>query len=171
MKRESGISVLMPTYNQAPFIRRAILSLMEQTYKHWELIIINDGSTDETKFYLEEFLPHPQIIYIENSKNQGLGYSLNLGLDRAKFEYIAYLPSDDYFLKNHLLSMQTKMDEFNGNILVFSGVCFENPDSMGGSFLKKNESSCIRKGYCLQLVQTMHKKTNDKWLERREWVT
>jgi glycosyltransferase involved in cell wall biosynthesis len=51
-----GISVLMPTFNQATFIRRAILSLESQTFKDWELIIINDGCTDTTEGILEEFL-------------------------------------------------------------------------------------------------------------------
>jgi glycosyltransferase involved in cell wall biosynthesis len=54
--KEDGISVLMPVYNQASFIRRAIQSLISQTYTDWELIIINDGSTDETELFIADFL-------------------------------------------------------------------------------------------------------------------
>ena len=50
-----GFSIIMPTYNQAHFIRRAILSVLEQTYKCWELIIIDDGCTDSTERYIQDF--------------------------------------------------------------------------------------------------------------------
>lgn len=165
----TGISVIMPTYNQGSFIRRAIQSLFDQTYKNWELIIINDGCTDNTTLYLEEFLTNTQIKYIENKKNKGLGYALNQGLDNASYEYIAYLPSDDYYLKDHLRIMMNKIKENSSTILVYSGFSFQSPDTIVNSFYKDTEYT--RKGYCLQLVQTMHKKTEDRWLERREWVT
>lgn len=170
MNKEKGISVLMPTYNQATFIRRAIISLMNQTYKQWELIIINDGSTDKTKYYIEDFLSDPRINYIEIDRNRGLGYVLNLGLDNAKYDYIAYLPSDDFYLKDHLQFMEDKIEKYKNCILVFSGFSFELPDTMGGIF-HMNNTLYLRQGYCLQLVQTMHKKTEDRWLERKEWVT
>ena len=60
-----GFSILMPTYNQASFIRRAILSLQKQTYQNWELIIINDGCTDETGFFVADYLSDPKIRYIK----------------------------------------------------------------------------------------------------------
>ncbi|MCS2583326.1 glycosyltransferase family 2 protein [Bacteroides sp. BFG-551] len=94
-------SVIMPTYNQAHFIRRAILSLYEQTYPNWELIIINDGCTDETEMFISDFLDDARVVYIKNENNQGLGYALNQGLKVAKFDLIAYLPSDDYYFENH----------------------------------------------------------------------
>ena len=57
-------SVIMPTYNQASFIRRAILSLQRQTYPNWELIIINDGCTDDTEMFISDFLNDERIVYI-----------------------------------------------------------------------------------------------------------
>ena len=96
-----GFSVIMPTYNQSSFIRRAVLSLQKQSYKKWELIIINDGCTDATEEYLSDLLNDTKISYIKNDKNQGLGYALNQGLNRAKYDYIAYLPSDDFLYRNH----------------------------------------------------------------------
>lgn len=166
---EIGVSVIMPTYNQGTFIRRAIQSLINQSYKNWELIIINDGCTDKTIFYIEEFLTNAQIKYIENKKNKGLGYALNQGLENAKHENIAYLPSDDYYLKDHLQIMVNKIRESKNIILVYSGFSFQSPDTMINSHDK--DTQYTRKGYCLQLVQVMHKKTEDRWLERKEWVT
>lgn len=70
----------MPTFNQCAFIRRAILSLMRQTYANWELIIINDGCTDETEEYISDYLDDPRVTYIKNDENMGLGHALNQAL-------------------------------------------------------------------------------------------
>jgi glycosyltransferase involved in cell wall biosynthesis len=126
----SGFSVIMPTYNQASFIRRAILSLQRQTYKNWELIIINDGCTDNTEEYLSGLLDAPNIIYIKNDKNQGLGYALNQGLDSAKYDYIAYLPSDDFYYENHLESFKEKIEQYGDIALVYSGMKYASTLSL-----------------------------------------
>ncbi|NDV64198.1 glycosyltransferase [Bacteroides sp. 224] len=170
MKKMSGISVIMPTYNQASFIRRAILSLFNQTYEKWELIIINDGCTDDTKLYIKDYLLDSRIKYVENEKNEGLGFSVNRALNIAQYEYIAYLPSDDYFFKDHLQAMMDKLKKYDNIILVYSGIMYQSLDTMSG-FLQPKESYYIRKGYCLQMIQVLHRKTNDRWLERSEWVT
>jgi glycosyltransferase involved in cell wall biosynthesis len=94
-----GFTVIMPTFNQAAFIRRAIHSLQYQIYENWELIIINDGCTDNTEDILSEFSIDKRIHFIKNKGNQGLGHALNQGLDVAIFDHIAYLPSDDFFTK------------------------------------------------------------------------
>ena len=68
---EISFSVLMPTFNQCAFIRRAISSLLQQTYPYWELIIINDGCTDATKDFIADYLSDPRIKYLENDTNRG----------------------------------------------------------------------------------------------------
>ena len=103
-------SVIMPTYNQASFIRRAILSLHKQTYPNWELIIINDGCTDETEIFISDFLVDERVVYIKNETNQGLGYALNQGLEIAKYDLLAYLPSDDYYFENHVETIKSSFD-------------------------------------------------------------
>jgi glycosyltransferase involved in cell wall biosynthesis len=100
-----GISVLMPTYNHGPFISRAIKSLILQSFQHWELIIINDGSSDYSDEVIAEYLLDRRIKYFKNEKNEGLGYSLNKGLQYASYNLIAYLPSDDIYFANHLLML------------------------------------------------------------------
>jgi len=165
----NGFSVIMPTYNQCAFIRRAVLSLFSQTYPNWELIIINDGCTDDTEKFLSDFLPDKRIVYLKNETNQGLGKSLNRGLDNAKYEHIAYLPSDDFYYDNHLDEMKKAFETSFEVILAFSGVRYRNNDSL--SYQQQIETNTIRKGYCLQLVQVAHKKTEDRWVERSEWVS
>jgi glycosyltransferase involved in cell wall biosynthesis len=163
------ISVIMPTYNQAGFIRRAILSLYQQTHTGWELIIINDGCTDNTEDFLSDFLPDKRITYLKNEINQGLGYAINQGIEAAKYDYIAYLPSDDFYYPDHLKSLSDAFSRFSDIALTFSGVRYENTDSFTN--ISDQETTGIKQGYCLQLVQTAHKKTGDRWVERREWVS
>ena len=164
-----GFSVIMPTYNQAYFIRRAITSLINQTFHEWELIIVNDGCTDATEEFIQDFLKHPQIKYIKNGINKGLGYSLNRGIALANYKYITYLPSDDYYYRDHLESIAAKFEENPNAILVVSGIKATTPDTF--TKLPLWESINILPGFSLQLVQTSHKKTEDRWMEREEWVT
>lgn len=162
-------SVILPTYNQVSFIRRAISSLYKQTYKKWELIIINDGCTDETEMFILDFLSDDRIVYIKNESNEGLGHALNQGLETAKYDLIAYLPSDDFYFENHLETIYKKFQEHNDMILVYTGVKYDSSDTL--YYTNNTESKGLRKDYCLQLVQTAHRKTEARWVERSEWVT
>lgn len=169
MNKNVKFSVLMPTYNQCAFIRRAILSLMKQTYKEWELIIINDGCTDETEDYIADYLEDPRITYIKNEENTGLGHALNQGLDAAKYDYIAYLPSDDYYFENHLETIKEKFEENVDTVLVYSGMKFAKNDTQQVS--KTTDTQGLRPGTCLQLVQTSHVKIPHQWIERKQYLT
>lgn len=161
-----GFSIIMPTYNQAHFIRRAILSVLEQTYKCWELIIIDDGCTDSTERYIQDFLGNSQIRYLRNEVNQGIGYSINRGLEVAKYDLIAYLPSDDYYYKDHLLIHKKEYDNDLDLFLTFTKASSKIEDS----FMKQNCINAQRYEICnlfcsspLQLVQTVHRNTSEKW--------
>jgi len=165
----NSFSVIMPTYNQSTFIRRAIKSLQRQTCQDWELIIINDGCTDDTEEFISDFLTDKRISYLKNSKNQGLGYALNQGLEKARYDFIAYLPSDDFYFDNHLELFRQKFEQYEDVALVYSGMKYATVDTL--SLPTENETRRTRADYCLQLVQTAHRKTADRWLERSEWVT
>jgi glycosyltransferase involved in cell wall biosynthesis len=162
----------MPVFNQACFIRRAILSLCKQTCKNWELIIINDGSTDKTEEYLSEYLSDTcdyPVRYIKNANNKGLGAALNQGIDMAQYEYIAYLPSDDFYYNNHLETLKSKFEESKDIVLAFSGFCLDVvPEA---SLIMYKKALGVQADYCLQLVQTAHRKTDDRWIEREECVS
>lgn len=165
-----GFSVIMPTYNQSSYIRRAILSLIQQSYKEWELIIVDDGCTDKTKDVINDYLEaYPNIVYIRNESNRGMGYAINQGLAIAKYGHIAYLPSDDFYYVNHLKDIKEKFEESPDTILVYAGMKYDLNDTV--SWSENYKTLGLRAGYSLQLVQTAHLKTEDKWMERDEWVT
>ena len=88
------LSIIMPAYNAEKFISQAIQSILDQTYNNFELIIINDGSTDKTKNIIESF-DDKRIRYFENERNEGIVFSRNKGLKLAQGEYIGMLDADD----------------------------------------------------------------------------
>ncbi|MBN1870862.1 MAG: glycosyltransferase [Candidatus Omnitrophica bacterium] len=103
------VSVVMPTYNQAPFIEEAIKSVLSQTYRHIELIIIDNFSTDNTRQIVESFVD-PRVRY-QPFANQGIiAASRNLGIKQAKGEYVAFIDSDDVWFENKL---RLQIDAFN----------------------------------------------------------
>lgn len=91
----------MPVYNGEKFLREAVDSILSQTYKHFEFIIINDGSTDTTEKIILSYKDH-RIIYIKNNSNLGLIKTLNNGFELAKGNYIARMDADDISLPNRL---------------------------------------------------------------------
>lgn len=165
-----AFSVIMPTYNNSSFIRRAIKSLIDQSYEQWELIIIDDGSTDDTFENIEDILvKKKKIKYHKFSKNKGLGVAINVGLDIAQYDYIAYLPADDYYFKEHLSIFAAKFSEIPDAVLIFSGIQYDQNDSLNKT--EDIRSVFGRANYSLQLIQTAHKKNDDRWLTREEYVT
>lgn len=93
------VSVIIPTYNRADFIEDAVESVLCQTYKDFEIIIVDDGSTDNTKDMLQKF--HNKIRYIYKS-NGGVASARNAGIKHAQGIYIAFLDSDDLWLPERL---------------------------------------------------------------------
>ncbi len=165
----TGISVIMPTYNQAEYIVRAINSLILQSFAQWELIIINDGSTDDTKEAIKKYLSDKRVCYIENNRNEGLGKCLNIGIARVSYNYIAYLPSDDVYYASHLQSLYQVLESDGDVVLAYAGCNADYGETKFSSGWQSvaDESSLSS----LQLVQVAHKKTNDTWIERDELVT
>lgn len=94
------ISIIMPVYNNERFITEAIESVLKQTYSNWELIIVDDGSTDGTRDVIMKYVSH-KVHYIYQA-NQGPSVARNKGLDLAKGEYIAFLDSDDLYAADKL---------------------------------------------------------------------
>ncbi|WP_452221566.1 glycosyltransferase family 2 protein [Lacinutrix salivirga] len=97
------VSIITPTYNSEKFITQTINSVINQTYTNWELILIDDASTDETLIIIEKFQNnYPTIQLIKNETNQGAAISRNKGIDAAKGDFIAFLDADDLWLPKKL---------------------------------------------------------------------
>ena len=96
------ISVLVPTYNQAPYLGEALDSILAQSFPDWEAVVVNDGSTDSTAEVLEVYGAKDPRFTIINKENGGVASALNLALQHAKGEWICWLSSDDFFDKEKL---------------------------------------------------------------------
>ena len=155
------ISVLMPTYDQAHFIRRAIASLRAQTLIDWELIIIDDGSSDGAYDITRPDRDDPRCSYHRSEENRGLGAALNLALAHARAPYVAYLPSDDLYYPAHLAALAAALERDPSVVLAYSGLRHHSHRHDRGQI----------DGLALQLVQVAHRKTEDRWVERDELVT
>lgn len=101
------VSVIIPTYNRAYLVCEAIDSVLSQTFKDFEIIVVDDGSTDNTKEALEKYGPRICYIYQEN---KGRAEARNAGIRQAKAEYIAFLDDDDIWLPNKLEKQITFLD-------------------------------------------------------------
>ncbi len=91
------VSIIMLTYNRAAFIAAALKSVQAQSYQNWELIILDDGSTDNTEAIVAPYLQDARFRYVKDSTNQGLYARRRESLSHAGGEYIAILDSDDYW--------------------------------------------------------------------------
>jgi len=110
MQQTPKITVLMPVYNVAPYVREAIESILNQTCRDFELLIINDGSTDATRTEVLKFTD-PRIRFVENETNIGLANTLNKGIDLARGEYIARMDGDDISLPYRLEKQAAILDD------------------------------------------------------------
>ena len=94
-KTNELVSIIMPSYNTSKYIEKSIRSVLNQTYQNWELIIVDDCSTDSTDEVVGNFCKEKRIVYYKNDTNKGAAYSRNYALKKAKGRWIALLDSDD----------------------------------------------------------------------------
>ncbi|RKS45132.1 glycosyltransferase involved in cell wall biosynthesis [Gillisia mitskevichiae] len=100
--RNPKISIIVPCYNQAPYLDDALQSVLDQTYSNWECIVVNDGSTDDTAYIVKDWLAKDKrFCYLEQG-NKGVSNARNNGITRAEGEFILPLDADDKISKNYI---------------------------------------------------------------------
>ncbi|MFB9990966.1 glycosyltransferase family 2 protein [Deinococcus oregonensis] len=183
------VSVLMPTFKQAQFLRRAIESLYAQTLHDWELIVVNDGSPDETEDLLTPYRPDPRVQYVRFPRNRGLGAALNFAVRQARGRYLAYLPSDDVYYPEHLAKLADFLDRHPETYLAYGGVRWAygkyGPTLRGEEAVGREQAALtippdarrgerLPSGNLLAPVQVMHRRDLEGevyWAERSEVVS
>jgi glycosyltransferase involved in cell wall biosynthesis len=103
MNKNKLFSIIMPCYNAEKYLKQSIDSILKQTYGNWELIIINDSSTDSSLKIINSFKDH-RISLIDNLKNEGVAFSRNKGIKMAKGDFIAFIDSDDLWNEKKLFT-------------------------------------------------------------------
>ncbi len=119
MNKKSNIlfSVIIPTYNRAGIIGRAIESVLAQTYQHWELIVVDDGSTDNTKEIVMSY--NDKRIRYFWKENEELNAARNTGIELSEGDYICFLDDDDFYLKEHLYELEKLIRKNNFDIAIY----------------------------------------------------
>ena len=113
------VSVVVPVYNVAPYLRKCIDSILAQTTRDYELILVNDGSTDESPKILEEYamlLPHIKLVHKQNG---GLSDARNEGMKHAVGKYISFIDSDDFIEPEMLEKCLAKLHQTDADIVIF----------------------------------------------------
>ena len=136
-------SVIIPTFNRAAILPRAIKSILNQSFSDWELIIQDDGSTDDTATIVENFLDDKRIKYFKEV-NQGVCAARNLGSEKATGNYITFLDSDDYVSDTWLIDFYNEIQKSNADIVrcktTVNGVSEkEHQDLLAGNFAVRRD--------------------------------
>lgn len=105
------VSIIIPTYNAGKYIEQAVKCVIEQNYQNWEMIIVDDGSTDNTSSVVFPFLNDKRITYVKK-ENGGVSNARNYGANLAKGEYLCFLDADDFF---HPDNISEKMNILNSD--------------------------------------------------------
>ena len=113
------VSIIMPSYNTGKYIKDTIQSVFAQTYANWEIIIVDDCSTDDTDEIIQPLLKDSRIRYYKNEQNYGAAVSRNRALREARGKWIAFLDSDDLWLPEKL-EKQVKFMQDNGYAFTFT---------------------------------------------------
>lgn len=131
--RGPAVSIILPTYNRVNLLKKSIRFISSQTYTDYELIVINDGSTDGTKEYLDTLNSYK--IKVVHQENMGLPGALNTGLREAVGKYITWTSDDNLYKKDALLVMTTMLDKFRD-----IDMCYTNSDVLTkkGTLVKRN---------------------------------
>ncbi len=158
------VSIILPTFNRAKYLERSINSILKQTYKNWELLIIDDGSNDSTFNLVNKFLMQDERIRYSKHKNVGLPISLNVGINSACGNFITFLGSDDEYKPDHLelriiqLKKNENVDCLFGGIEIIGNPYVKDKNDpnkevhlqeciIGGTFFGKREMFLKMKGF------------------------
>ena len=124
------VSIITPSYNTEKYIVKTIQSVLAQTYQYWEMIIVDDCSTDQTEKVIADYLKDSRIRFLKNESNLGAAMSRNRALREAKGKWIAFLDSDDLWMPDKL---QKQIDFMNAHDYHFSYTNYLEIDAEGNS--------------------------------------
>lgn len=142
------ISIIVPVYNVEKYLERCIESILSQTYKNFELIIINDGSSDKSIDICEKYKAIDSRIIFINQSNKGVSAARNVGLDIAKGDYVAFVDSDDY-IENDMYEILINSIEGNNADISVCGFYELRPNNKRNELFIKKESFIMKSEDCI----------------------
>ena len=125
MKEENFLSVIVPVYNVAPYLRQCLDSIKTQTFGDWEAILVDDGSTDESGRICDEYSKQDERFQTIHKKNGGIVSARKEGLSKARSKYITFIDSDDWIEKDAFKTYSDEIKRTNADILI-TGLIYEH---------------------------------------------
>jgi len=158
------VSIILPTFNREGYLKRSINSVLKQSFMNWELLVIDDGSTDSTFNLINEYLTKDYRIRYSKHKNVGLPISLNTGINSGCGKFVTFLGSDDVYKPDHLelriseLSKDENIDCLFGGIEIVGNPYVKDKNNqgkeihlkdciVGGTFFGKREMFIKMNGF------------------------
>ena len=133
------ISVIVPVYNIEKYLRRSINSIINQTYSNLEIILVDDGSTDESGKICDEYANIDSRIKVIHKKNGGQASAINLGLDIAKGDYIGFSDPDDYINKNFYKNLYILAEKYDTDITECSMIKVKEEEDIEKVYIEEFE--------------------------------
>lgn len=137
--RKGVISVVLPIYNVERYLNRCVKSVINQSYKNLEIILVDDGSPDNCSALCEKWAQKDNRIKVIHKKNAGLGYARNTGIENATGEYICFFDSDDYIALDAIEKAYTLAIKDNSDIVVFGFCNVKSNGETGKTVIPKTE--------------------------------
>ncbi len=159
--KKTLVSVIIPVYNTEKYLRECLDSIVNQTLKDIEIIIVNDGSTDNSLEIINEYAEKDSRIYTINIPNRGLSIARNVGMSKASGEYIYFIDSDDVLQEDALCLCVMKCLEDNLDLLFFDAETFTDGDVPLTIFKYKRTQLFQNKTYSgISVLYTMFNNAN-----------
>ena len=131
------ISVIIPVYNSEKYIKECVDSVLAQTYKNYEILLIDDGSIDNSLSICNEYAKADSRVKVFHKENGGASSARNVGLDKAHGDYVYFLDSDDYIVTQTLEKCVVCARQNNADLVFFDGSIISEGESYGGDYTHK----------------------------------
>ncbi|MCL2048517.1 MAG: glycosyltransferase [Defluviitaleaceae bacterium] len=166
------ISIIIPVYNASAYLDKCIMSILGQTYSNFELIIVNDGSTDNSAEVISKYLTDSRVKYIEQ-QNAGAVGALNTGMKNADGEYITYVGNDDYIEPNMYETMLNALKSTNADVAVcdFNLVYEDGRENKNKYSKTKNEVMDLSEDLCRYFVKCCVNPQSNNYIWSRLYKT
>ncbi len=141
MDNQVLISVIIPVYNVEEYLRECVDSVLNQTFRDFEIILVDDGSTDSSGDICDEYVEKDERVTVIHQKNGGLSVARNTGLSEANGKYVYFLDSDDYISENALATLLNIAENDNSDIVFFDAISFADTDDfkVNQNYIRKNK--------------------------------
>ena len=157
-QQDAKVTVIMPTWNRSFIIRRAINSVLQQSYKNFELIISDDGSSDDTEEMIKKnYGNEPRITYLKD-EHTGVSHARNSALQYAHGEFVAYLDSDNVWSEEYLLLMVNTFVDFPDSKTLYCGVRYiDQPSKNDFILLRQYDRKALLERNFIDINIFMHR--------------